>query len=215
MRKLHLAAALAAALIAPSAMAQVTLAGSDFSLGADGWTATNGAVRFQYRDTEGDPGGFILAADFSAESLWFFSAPAAFLGDQSAALGGTLSFSMKSQSTAAPLPGQRADVQLLGTNGVLLSYAGGVLPTDTWTTYAVPLAAGGWTVGSIAGPAATQADLLGVLSSLKELRIRGDYRQSIDATGLDNVILSAVPEPSAAALLLAGLVFVAARRRRG
>lgn len=214
MRRHHLVAVLAAVALAPGAFAQ-TLASSDFGSGSEGWSAINGAVAFQYRDSGGDPDGFVLAADFSSTSLWFFLAPTEFLGDKSQALGGTLSFALKTQSEAAPLGGTHADVQLVGTNGVVLSYTGGILPTADWTTFAVPLLANGaWTVGTVTGPTASTADLQGVLSSLSALRIRGDYRQSIDATGLDNVVLSAVPEPASAALLAAGALLVGWRARR-
>lgn len=214
MRRHHFAAGLAAVALAHGATAQ-TLASSDFGTGTEGWSAVNGAVAFQYRDSGGDPGGFVLAADFDSSSLWFFLAPTEFLGDKSQALGGTLSFALKTQSVALPLGETRADVQLVGTNGVVLSYTAGILPTADWTTFTVPLLADGdWTVGTVSGPAASTADLQGVLSSLGALRIRGDYRQSIDATGLDNVVLSAVPEPASAALLAAGALLVGWRARR-
>lgn len=193
-----------------------TLASSSFDAGTEGWKAENGAVNFHWVAAGGAPDGFIQADDPGGNGLWFFAAPSAYLGDMLAAYGGNLSYSLINNSSAPPILGSFADVQLLGSNGVLLAFGGGALP-GAWTDYSVDLIAdGSWHVGSLGGAVATAADFAGVLSDLKSLRIRGDYRQRMETTGLDSVLLvsAPVPEPTTAAFLLAGLAVVAQFARR-
>lgn len=195
-----------------SGASALTLAASDFSSGSQGWFAVNGAHDLAWVES-----GYVQARDFSGETLWFFVAPASYLGDKLAVYGGSLSYALKSDSTSLPLATPYADVHLLGQNGVRLVYAGNVLPGTEWTSYSVPLLANGaWHVDSLAGATATAADFAGVLASLRQLRIRGDYRQAVETTGLDAVVLSsaAVPEPMTAWLWLAGLAALAGTARR-
>src|SRR5207247_11250019 len=63
----------------------------------------------------------------------------------------------------------------------------------------------GWRNGSLAGPPPTQEQMLRVLSSLTELRIRGEYSTTPDTGGLDNVILLAPSTNNAAILVLRGI----------
>jgi len=67
-------------------------------------------------------------------------------------------------------------------------------PGSEWTHYGVPLhELAGWRRDSLADPAATSEDMLTVLSSLSELRIRADYHtlHADDYWGLDNVAMMA------------------------
>jgi len=196
----------------------VPLAASGFDAGAQGWFAVNGAHSFDWQGSGGAPGGHVQAKDFDGQTLWFFAAPADYLGDKLTAYGGSLSFALKSDSSSLALVTPYADIHLLGQNGVRLVYAGSLLPGSDWTRYNIALVAdGAWHVDSISGAAATAADFEGVLSDLRQLRIRGDYRQAVETTGLDAVVLSsaaAVPEPVTAWLWLAGLAVVAGTARR-
>jgi len=193
----------------------MTLASSDFDASVAGWDAINGARDVTWTSSGGDPGGYLSAGDLRGDTLWFFVAPADYLGDVSSAYGGTLTYRLKSDGTSAPLLTAYADVQLLGTNGVRLAYTGGIAPSSNWSQYDVVLVAdGSWRLGSLSGAAATAADLQGVLSGLQELRIRGDYLQAAETTSLDSVVLSAVPEPANALMLLAGVALLGGLLRR-
>lgn len=212
----------ACVVLSPMAMADTAASvASGFSGGAEGWSAQNGALAFQWSPLGGVRTGYVSAIDDpnAGGALWFFSAPARFLGDQSAMYGGTLAFSLESSSSSAPNTTPTANIQLLGSNGVLLTFGGGGIPAASWTQYVVPLSANGtWTIGSLGGAAATEQDMLGVLGSLKALRINGDYYKGVEKTGLDSVALAAapVPEPAAAWMWLAGAgILTAAVRRRG
>jgi len=192
-----------------------------FATDAQGWGVENGALSFAWTARGGDPGGYISANDDpnASSALWFFAAPARFLGHKPVAYGGTLAFSLESLSDSPRSTTPRANVQLLGNNGVLLAFGGGDFPGTDWTRYSVKLIAdGAWTIGSVGGPAATEADFRSVLGDLLALRITGDYYTGVEKTSLDSVVLvaAAVPEPGTVLMWLAGGVALLGivRRRR-
>ena len=65
-------------------------------------------------------------------------------------------------------------------------------PVGVWTHRIVPLVGAGWKVNSWTGAAATDADMLEVLSDLKGLYINAEWRSGPDMTYLDNVILAGI-----------------------
>jgi len=208
------------ALAAPGAQANVS---EGFDSGAAGWTAVDvvfgaytsagTAVTLQHLTSGGNPGGYIQATDPSDQSF-FFHAPAAFLGNLSAYAGGVLSF----DSFYTPHDNAwTGDPDLILSNGTTtLFYKGAANPGADWTPVSITLAAGsGWTVGSFNGTAASAADFAAVLPAVSLLRIRAEYYAGVvETTGLDNVMLSAVPEPGAWAMLLGGLGVLGLRLRR-
>jgi hypothetical protein len=209
-------AALGGACLAAQA---VTLVSTGFDTGAEGWFAANGASSTHYATTGGDPGGYVWATDTTAQKIWIFVAPSAYFGDFSAALAGSLSFSLRTSSPGTPQNLLIGDVKISG-NGIDLVTNISSPPTATWTNYSVTLApSAAWYVGVIGGTLATSADFASVLSNVSALHIRGDFTNTGEATGLDSVVLATaapVPEPASWALLLAGAGAITSlvRRRR-
>ena len=231
-RLLPLAFALGVALLAQGAAA-VTLASSDFTIDAEGWGVFDlpypnpgwpplvlGSYTPSFNASGGNPGGHLSRLDVS-DNAWYWSAPAKYLGDIGAAYGGTLSYSMAVTGNGFGNPPNftQEDVILVG-GGTTLVYDTGrvVLPTQVvnWTVSALGLSEAGWKVGTRNGVAATADDMHTALGSLSALYIRGEYLRALDDIGrLDNVVLTAVPEPSALALFGAGLaVLLVGRARR-
>lgn len=170
---------------------------SDFATDADGWQifgdAQGSSAAPTWVASGGAPGGYIQAQDDVTGGVWYFEAPAAFLGDRSGAYGGELAFDLRQSSTSSQF--DASDVELVGTvNGatVTLVYDTAANPETSWTSYQVPLdATAGWTVDTVDGAAATEAQLRAVLGDLEQLLIRGEYREGADTGGLDNPTLSA------------------------
>lgn len=205
-------------LVAGCAAAQgVGAATSNFDSGTEGWTVLNGARDLTFVSSGGESGGFVMATDdVYGATLWLWSAPATFLGDQSASFGGTLSYFAK--ASRVTIGGQSApDVKIKG-NGITLAADAGANPGLNWTPYSLTLAPGAWHLDDLSGALATEADVRSVLSNVSALYIRGDYSPLIRgaSSGLDSVNLSPVPEPAVWVLAIAGLAMVgcAVPRRR-
>ncbi|TDP73258.1 laminin B domain-containing protein [Roseateles toxinivorans] len=150
-----------------------------------------------------------------------FAAPAKFLGNQSAFLGGSLSFDLSDS-----LKDTTADIfptLVLQSGANLLAWFGGA-PGSTMTSYSAVLTASpAWQkiVGyEVTGlpilAAASSADLSNVLGALQGIYINADWKTAgNDHAELDNVnLVGVVPEPSSWLMLLAGLAAVAIARRR-
>jgi hypothetical protein len=211
-----LRAALAACAFLCSGVAAAATVSSTFDSDAEGWLISGDAVSGipTWVANGGNPGGHIEADDSVAGGVWYFDAPAKFLGGLPGAYGGTLSFDLRQTGSGSQF--QAADVILNGAGLELRIDAGpNPLPVGTWVSYSLALTeAAGWTNG---GAAASQSDLLAVLGALDRLRIRGEFISGSDTGRLDNVALSAVPLPAAAWLLgpaVAGLVLPGVTRRR-
>lgn len=192
-------------------------ASSDFSSDAEGWLLYGDSVTSAptYVATGGNPGGYINGTDKVLGGVWYFLAPAKFLGDNSTSYGQTLSFDLRMRGSG-PLFAD-SDVILAG-GGLSLHYDFASVPADlTWTPYSVVLSeAAGWKVGSLSGPAATNAQMHSVLASVTSLKIRGEFITGPDNGDLDNVVLGAVPEPQTYAMMAAGLALLGwiVRRRK-
>lgn len=205
------------ALLAVSFTARAdVLASSTFDTDAEGWTVLNDARSFGWSPSNGNPGGNIGAVDIGSGETWYYVAPARFLGDMSAAIGGSLSYDLRQERTTGQF--DNSDVILIG-NGLTLVHEFDYNPGTDWTAYRVTLASGaGWRVGDPLGANADADDFETVLGNLTALYIRGEYRNvsAFDNSRLDNVFLNAapVPEPVSGALLLAGLALIAAAARR-
>ncbi len=191
----------------PSASVAGIIASSDFSANDDGWRISGDSTSSLpvYHATGGNPGGYIQAFDQVLGGVWFWDAPAKFLGNDSAAYGQTLTWDQRMRGDG-PLFDDY-DVVLHGA-GLTLVFHTSSVPTDpAWASYSVLLSeTAGWQIGSLGGPAPTQAQFLSVLSNLDTLDIRGEFITGPDNGDLDNVVLhgSSVPEPGSIALLGVG-----------
>jgi hypothetical protein len=205
------------AAIALSASSAVFAAGaaSTFDTGTDGWLLAGDATTAipAWIATGGNPGGFVNGIDTVTGGVWYWQAPAAFLGDASSSYGQTLSFDLRMRGSGTLF--DASDVVLTG-GGLSLHLDLAVLPADSaWTRYSVTLSeAAPWKVGALDGPAVTPAQLHAVLGSLAGLRIRGEFITGADNGDLDNVVLAAVPEPESWTLWLLGLALLRRTARR-
>lgn len=221
---------LAAALVAGSLSAHAIVAipaspiSSTFDTDADGWTgitSLDGPSTYtlstthtlQFVDTDGNLAGSVRFTD--PDDGWsFFRAPEKFRGDLSSFAGGTLSFDLRTVVAATLY--DDPDVVLKGTS-LTLEFEALAAPLSTWTPVSVPLVAGQWRVSGTSS-FATSEQLAAVLGNVQELWISAEHFTPVTETiGLDNVMLAPVPEPSQAALLLAGVGLIGWRlaRRRG
>lgn len=203
--RLSLLAFLLAAIL-PAASIQ-----SSFSSNSEGWTVTNdgGDTTVVYNAGIGNPPGSISRTD-QTNGYMHFSAPAAFLGNQSAFAGGVLVYDMLQTTTSADSSWFYRTV--LAGSGLFLLYTQEQAPDNTnWRTMLTPLSSDGWivipTLEDFAGAAATPLQFANVLSNVTGLYITGDL---ISGTGdlayLDNVNLTTTPEPGSFGILAAALV---------
>ena len=201
---------------------------SGFDTGADGWTIADvGSTTATaadpnnpptYRSTGGNPGGYIFTND--TENAVAFLAPGTYAASLGTSTGGSISFDLFDLDT--PDAVNYPAVVIYG-NGISIGYntAG---PGASFTHYVVPLTATGWTLypgnGNGGTVPVTDAQFAAVLNGATNLAILADWHTGGDDTGLDNVSLSgpavtAVPEPTTWASMLAGLAGVGAALRRG
>ena len=187
----------------PVARADVT---SFFDTDAEGWTGYGDfAVNVNWHATGGNPGGTIELVDSVSGGVMYWVAPAKFLGNQSGSYGRTLSFDLR-QVIGSPNQFSDSDVVLVGSGVTLvIDLSPNPATNGAWTSFSVPLSTGAWKVGSLGGTTATAAQLQSVLGNLSGLAIRAEYQTGADTDYLDNVVLSAVPEPSAWAAMALGL----------
>ncbi len=203
--------------LALSPLAAMAAPSSTFDGGAEGWSVVDlnppyDAAGSSYAVVHKD--GHIEFSDPSSQSF-FFEAPSSFLGSLSAYYGGTLSYSQKLSPTA-PAWRDDPDVVLVGA-GLTLVFQNASNPGADWTDYSIALVDTGWRVGTLGGAAASSQQLQDVLGNLDRLRIRGEYVNGVvETTALDNVSITAVPEPGEWSMMLAGLGVIAgvAHRRR-
>ncbi len=205
MRMKCMLAATCAALLFHPGTAKAQLVQSTFDTGADGWFAVDinqqtqtvlGIFPVTWNATGGNPGGYISSTDPSSHTF-YFAAPSQFLGDQSAALGGSIKFDLADEFSSGVPHGA---VVLQGA-GHILGYVA-PSPGTGFTPYMIPLTPGGWTdLATMSTP--TTAVFDATVGSLQAFLILGDWNAGADNTSLDNVSLNtSVPEPGSAAVLL-------------
>ncbi len=165
-----------------------------FLSGLSGWTTSN--TTEVYAPADGNPDGSIRGIE-AGSGIWYFVAPAEYLGDREDYYGGSLTFDLRQDVATNQF--DESDVLLTGAGKTLvLDFPDN--PGTGWTTYSVNLSLGaGWKVGSTGGPIASEAVIREVLADLQSLKIRGEFVVGTtgDAANLDNVSMVKTPvEPS-------------------
>jgi hypothetical protein len=184
------------------------LAISTFTSGNEAWTQVN--LGSDYRGLADITFSEICPPNLESNSLsfcdpdagsWLYEAPAKFQGNQSAALGGYLEYTIRWTGDVQgidPLDPE-PHVIIANTNGAVtkgLAYKHSANPTvNTWTSYHVELNENaGWyymddNTPMENLPLATRAQMAEVLASVTGLRIRGEFTTGDDTGWLRNVIL--------------------------
>jgi hypothetical protein len=183
---------LAASTLSPNARADIV---STFDTGLEGWTGVGGTVSH-------GAGGYLLQLD--TQNSWMsVAAPAAFRGNLSAYLGGTLSFDALNANGVAPNLASGpwfGTVTITGPGGSASRPVAGVGPGQ-------PAANGAWqTYTAALGPAAWSGNLAAALANVTSLTVSLEFNEDIvELAGFDNFRVTAVPEPGTWALWLGGL----------
>lgn len=198
---------LIASLIATFTALPLAASAASFDAGDEGWTSTNGGTQ-TWQATGGNTGGWLRVEDSSSDDF-LLNAPSAWLGNWSVFVGGTLSFDAKNINNESPDWAPFGEVVITGATGTatLDFVAANNPPADgQWHRYSVVLSpSSGW-VGT---------PLASVLSNVTSLTIKGEFHAGVtEVVGIDNITVTAVPEPESAALLLAGLGVLAGLRRK-
>ncbi|HEY0957302.1 MAG TPA: laminin B domain-containing protein [Roseateles sp.] len=194
----------------PALLITLPLAASaaGFDSGAEGWTLTGDGIQ-TWQPSGGNGGGWLQLEDTNGDTDILLSAPSAWLGNWSAYLGGTLSFDARRVDDASIDWAGFGEIRISGPGGsVLLDIAPSGLPADnSWARYSVTLSsAAGWGDATL---------LSSVLANVTSLTINGEFHAGPgEVVGIDNIQVTAVPEPAGAALLLGGLGLLAALRRK-
>lgn len=173
-----------------------TFASSTFDANDEGWSLSGDAEgKVELRAVGGSPGGHICGKDSTNGDVWYFVAPAPFLGDKTKAYATKLSWALKQDQMYQQLSGRDVVIQGMGTT---LIYNIKATPGRSWTTYEVgldALANSGWRLDQPGGgnpetfPLATEAEMRDVLKNITSLRFRGEFTDGPDSACLDNVTL--------------------------
>ncbi len=186
-------AAVCAPALAPGYVAGPVV--STFERDAEGWRLAGDAGPAP-QFAPGEIGG----VDKEDSAVWYFQAPAKFLGDRLSLFGTGFTYRVRVSPLTNPF--EAADV-VLESPGMTLNLDTDS-PVDSWTSYAHKLdASSPWTIAG-GTRRATDADIQRVLKCLSGLKIRGEFRSGPDTGWLSRVTFGTPGAPPGANVLTNG-----------
>lgn len=162
---------------------------SGFDTDLEGWGAVGDFFPLEWMAAGGNPGGYVQVRDRNTGQLISYVAPQKFLCDQAPAIGGVLTFDLKTTANESVPSASQADVWIEGANGVVLAARLPFAPLPEWTSYELPIVAGAWRIDNMLGAVPSAEVFRDVLSNVSGLRIRAEFSATADIGGLDNVYL--------------------------
>ena len=219
MKPMTMGALSALAVLSATAAQGAVLVSSDFNDGVQGWRVADAVSGFIYAASTTD--GRLQTGDVAPYT--FFEAPTAYLGNKSAAIGGTLSFDMAAVNGADPLG--FSPLVLRTTRGDIFAKPT-FLPGVGSNRFSITLTASNfyrnsqYVPGGPAPAAISDAEFAAVMADLRGLYVYADWKSGqSDLTTMDNVALASadvapVPEPGAWALMILGFGGIGAALRR-
>ena len=200
---------------------------STFDTSTEGWSAFvsttgNPTQAIQWVSNAGNPGGAIRTLSPSDNETSFFRGPTSLVNALHGAVGGNIAWDISTtRQPADDFFSSNADIQVrAGDDRIRRSLALSAPTHPNYVTYKLDFSTTDqWSFfDGVNTTIATQQQIDNVLTNATSFIVRAEFWSSntSDAGYLDNVILTAVPEPGEWALLLAGLGFVGcvARARR-
>ena len=166
---------------------QLILAESRFDDRKEGWSVGGDVRQYDQLPTGGNPGGCFWAEDAATGGVYYYLAPAKFLGDKRSATH--LSYDIKWMAERnIPVFTWDREVEISG-RGIVLIYHPGVPARNQWVSCLVPFSPDSFWINKTANRPATTSDFQTVLSALSKLAIRGEFGEGYENGYLDNVVM--------------------------
>ena len=168
---------------------QVMAVQSSFDTGSDHWMLMSYSQDQNptHMESGGQGGGYITSQTGGSDTIWFWTAPEAYLGDRSDYYGGVLTFAMTtSDGSNSALPPS----VLMVRGNLTLALSLEDMPGTEWTPFSVGLSESDDWINTSTGQSATQQEIIHVLSNVEWLLIQVDLGVPGSTCGLDNVVMA-------------------------